>query len=268
MVSRTPESVEREILDAPTGPLVVPGADANGIVLSLVVPTLEEDETIRDFLAELRQVLDTALPGRHEVIVVDDDSRDGTWKAAAAMRPIYPELRVVRRQGERGLASAVIRGFQVATGEIVGTINADFQHPPSVLSKMIEKSSAADVVVASRYTDGGGLGDWGLLRRLSSSFARMCGHVLLPSVFGRVSDPLSGCYLFRRSGIAGIELQPLGYKTLMEIMARGRFHRVAECGYQMRQRRLGRSKAGPRHSFEYLRHLLRLRAAVRENRGV
>jgi dolichol-phosphate mannosyltransferase len=264
-VNRPLNSVGSEVLGAPAGPLVVaPYAASPAIVLSLVVPTLNERETIGEFLLAVRDVLDAALPGRHEVVVLDDDSPDGTWEAAAALMPGYPGLRVVRRQGERGLACAVIRGWQVAAGSILGTINADFQHPPSVLARMIEKTASAEVVVASRYADGGGLGDWGLLRRLSSRSAHGFGRLLLPSAFGRTTDPLSGCYMFRRSGIAGVELKPLGFKTLIEILVRGNFDSVADCSYEMRERLRGRSKASPRHSLEYLRHLFRLRAAARE----
>src|ERR1700690_3056480 len=91
---------------APTGPLIVPAVVSGDAqpVLSLVVPTLNESENIADFLAAVRHTLDQALPGRYEVIVVDDDSADRTWEIAARLGDSFPELRVMRRRNEGGLA--------------------------------------------------------------------------------------------------------------------------------------------------------------------
>ncbi len=253
---------------APTGPLIVPAVspDDTRPLLSLVVPTLNESENITDFLAAVRHTLDQALPGRYEVIVVDDDSADRTWEIAARLGEGFPELRVVRRQREGGLAVAVIRGWQVARGQILGTINADFQHPPEVLGRLLERREGADLVVATRHGDGGGLGDWGLTRRFSSWGAAQIGRWLLPQVYARVSDPLSGCYLVRRQAIASVPLKPLGYKSLMELLVRGNVGEIHECGYEMRKRVRGQSKVRALHPLQYIRHVLRLRAAARERR--
>jgi len=201
------------------------------------------------------------------VIVVDDDSADRTWEIAAGLMPGFPELRVVRRVNEGGLAVAVIRGWQVARGQILGTINADFQHPPDVLPRLIERSGGADLVVATRHGDGGGVGDWGMIRRVTSWGAAQVGRWLLPEVYARVSDPLSGCYLVRRRAIQGVGLRPLGYKSLMELLVRGNVGQVQECGYEMRKRVRGQSKVHALHPWQYLRHVFRLRAAAREKRG-
>jgi len=253
---------------APTGPLIVPAVAAGDgqPVLSLVVPTLNESENITEFLAAVRHTLDQALPGRYEVIVVDDDSADRTWEIAARLGAGFPELRVVRRQKEGGLAVAVIRGWQVARGQILGTINADFQHPPDVLGRLLERREGADLIVATRHADGGGLGDWGLARRISSWGAAQIGRWLLPQVYARVSDPLSGCYLVRREAIARVPLRPLGYKSLMELLVRGNVGGIHECGYEMRKRVRGQSKVRALHPLQYIRHVLRLRAAARARR--
>ena len=105
-------NIAGHIAAAPTGPLIVPAVAFGEAqpVLSLVVPTLNESENIADFLAAVRHTLDQALPGGYEVIVVDDDSADRTWEIAARLAAGFPELRVVRRQKEGGLAVAVIRG--------------------------------------------------------------------------------------------------------------------------------------------------------------
>lgn len=254
------------IIVAPTGPLIVP-AEVAGIQppeVSIVVPTLNESENIVDFLAAVRRTLDACLPKRYEVIVVDDDSADGTGDIAAGLMEGFPELRLVRRRNEGGLAAAVIRGWQVARGATLGTINADFQHPPGVLGRLLERQPGADLVVATRHSDGGGLGDWGLTRRVTSWGAAQIGRWLLPEVYARVSDPLSGCYLVRRAAIAGNELRPLGYKSLMEILVRGNVREIHECGYEMRKRERGQSKVHALHPLQYIRHVMRLRAAARE----
>lgn len=242
----------------PKGPLTVPPGPDVGI--SLVVPTFNEGDNIGPFLEALRRVLDTAAAGHWEIVVVDDDSPDRTWAIALAL-PGFPNLRVLRRRGERGLAGAVIRGMQAAGGGILGTINADFQHPPEVLGPMIQAMASADLVVASRFVPGGGLGNWRWSRRVTSRVAHWLGWLILPRVFGRLTDPLSGCYLVRRKAIAGVELSPVGYKTLIEITARGRIERILECPYQMRDRERGQSKAGYRQTVQYIRHLFRLRKA-------
>lgn len=235
-------------------------------LLSLVVPTFNEIDNLCEFLRAVRLTLDAALPGQYEVIVVDDDSPDRTWEAAAGMTGDFPQLRVVRRCGERGLARAVIRGWQVSQGAVVGTINADFQHPPEMLGKMVQRIADADLVVATRHGDGGSLGDWGLVRRVTSWGASVIGRILLPEVFARISDPLSGCYFVRRTAIQGAELKPLGYKSLMEVVVRGKIQRIRECGYEMRKRNRGKSKVHALHPFQYIRHVFRLRAESRRLR--
>jgi dolichol-phosphate mannosyltransferase len=229
-------------------------------VLSVVVPTYNEAENIEPFLQRIRSLLDPGLGNRYEVIIVDDNSPDETWKVAGAMQDGYPQLVVLRRELERGLSSAVVRGWQVAGGDILATINADFQHPPELLPKMLELARAADLVIATRLGATGSFGEMPWLRRLLSRGARRTGQFLVPQIFNRVSDPLSGYYLLRREAIAGIELRPTGFKTLIEVLARGRIKTIEECAYAMQERRRGTSNVRWRHSVEYLKQLSRLRA--------
>jgi dolichol-phosphate mannosyltransferase len=199
----------------------------------------------------------------YELIVVDDDSPDRTWELAAELTATYPKLRVLRREGERGLSSAVIRGWQVARGEVLAVIDADLQHPPEVtveLWRSMEKG--ADLAVGSRHVEGGGVSDWSLLRRVLSRGAQTLGLILLPGVLGRVSDPMSGYFMVRRAAIAGVTLHPLGYKILVEVIGRGRVRWIAEVGYVFRERVEGESKVTWRVYIDYLRHLLRLRLSA------
>jgi dolichol-phosphate mannosyltransferase len=244
------------------GRYIVPVLSDAQLKLSLIVPTYQEADNIQEFLAQTCQVLEREIPGKYEVIVVDDESPDGTWRLAHQMTSRYPAIHVMRRKGERGLAKAVVRGYQAAKGELLATINADFQHPPQVLAAMLHQAQQSEVVVASRFCPGAGTGDWPLERLFLSFAAVRTGKLLLPNVFSGITDPLSGYYLFRRSVIDGIELAPMGFKTLIEILARGRARSVTECPYEMRSRRRGSSKATFESSLSFLKQLRHLRDAA------
>jgi dolichol-phosphate mannosyltransferase len=249
---------------SPAGPFTVarrpPMTPQQGFpFLSVVVPTYNEAANIGPFLEALKTGLDSVSSGGYEVIVVDDASPDGTGEAATSISTGWPSLRVVRRPDERGLASAVVRGWQVASGDVLATINADFQHPPSIVSEMLRRIGNADLVVATRYAAEGSVGHFPVHRQFLSAFARHLGALLVPKVFRRVTDPLSGCYMFRREVIEDIELRPTGFKTLIEILARGRAENVVEHGYSMQRRRSGRSHVRLRHWFEYFGQLRRIR---------
>jgi dolichol-phosphate mannosyltransferase len=236
-------------------------------LLSVVVPTYNEAGNVAPFLEALRAGLDSVGNGGYEVIVVDDESPDGTGEVAAGISVDWPNLRVMRRAGERGLAGAVVRGWQIARGDVLATINADFQHPPSILPEMLQKIGNADLVVATRYAAEGSVGRFPLHRQFLSAFARGVGTFLVPTAFRKVTDPLSGCYLFRRQTIENIELCPAGFKTLIEILARGRVGNVVEYGYTMEKRRSGRSNVRLRDWFEYLGQLYRIRRELQQRRS-
>jgi dolichol-phosphate mannosyltransferase len=121
----------------------------------------------------------------------------------------------------------------------------------------------ADMTVASRHVLGGGVSDWSIGRRIVSRTAQVIGLLLLPGVVGRVSDPLSGYFMIRRTAIEGVELSPLGYKILIEVLARGHFPWIGEVPYVFHERALGGSKATAGVYLDYLRHLLRLRLSGR-----
>lgn len=227
---------------------------------SLIIPTYNEGPNIRDMIRQLSDLLDRVLPGQYELIVVDDDSPDYTWKLAQEMLADYPQLRVMRRQQERGLSTAVIRGWQAAEGEILGVIDGDLQHPPEVLLQLLAAiDQGADLAVASRHVEGGGVSEWSPVRRFLSRGAQLLGLLLLPHVLGRVSDPMSGYFLVRRAAIADRSLSPVGYKILLEVLGRGRIQQIAEVGYVFQERQEGESKVTWKQYVHYLHHLWRLR---------
>jgi dolichol-phosphate mannosyltransferase len=232
-----------------------------GVQVSLVIPTYNEAKNIPHLMASLSSLLDQTLRHRYEIIVVDDDSPDRTWEVAQSLMPRYPFLRVMRRQQERGLSTAVIRGWQVAEGEILGVIDGDMQHPPEILLQLIDAiQRGADLAVASRHIAGGGVSDWSLARRLLSRGAQFLGLLILPHVVGRVSDPMSGYFMVRRSAIAEKPLSPVGYKILLEVIGRGDIYVLEEVGYVFQERTSGESKVTWKQYVEYLHHLIRLRS--------
>jgi len=201
---------------------------------------------------------DSAQP--FEIIVVDDDSPDGTWEAAESLRRVYPGLRVIRRRNERGLARAVVRGWREARGEILAVMDGDLQHPSEVLGRLIHaiQDDGVDIAVASRHVTGGGVSRWNIIRRGISWTATLMATWVLPGTLRTIRDPMSGYFALRRSVIEGRRLEPEGYKVLLEVLGRGRYQRVEEIPYTFVERERGGSKLGPRQYAEFLHHLLRL----------
>ncbi|MEG3841946.1 glycosyltransferase [Microcoleus sp. herbarium14] len=257
------------LLPVPSGPLQIPAAqalstdpDTSPIYFSLIIPTYNECKNVKTIVQRLSLLLDDSIPGHYELIVVDDDSPDRTWEIALSLTPEYPQLLVMWREHERGLSTAVIRGWQAARGEVLGVIDADLQHPPETLLQLLaEIQRGADLATASRHIAEGGVSDWSVVRRFLSRGAQTVGLVILPGVVGRVSDPMSGYFMVRRSCIAGKTLNPAGYKILIEVLGRGDIRWIGEVGYVFQERQEGESKVTSKQYIEYLRHLLILRFA-------
>ncbi|MBI3811928.1 MAG: glycosyltransferase family 2 protein [Nitrospirae bacterium] len=237
-------------------------ADASGMappVISLVIPTYNERENIELAIKHAFEVLrEGAQP--FEVIVVDDDSPDRTWEAAEVLCDDYPGLRVVHRRNERGLARAVVRGWQEARGEILAVMDGDLQHPSETLGRLVKavQNDGVDIAVASRHVVGGGVSRWNIIRRAVSWSATLMATWLLPGTIRTIRDPMSGYFALRRSVIEGCRLEPEGYKILLEVLGRGRYRCVEEIPYTFVERKRGGSKLGPRQYGEFIVHLLRL----------
>lgn len=222
--------------------------------VSIIVPTYNE----RDNLEELFRRISSAMDGRdYEIIVVDDDSSDRTWERAEELSKEYP-VRVLRRTDERGLSSAVIRGFEIANGDVFVVMDADLQHPPEVIPHLIEAiEKGADVAIASRYVEGGRVENWYWWRKLISRGAIMIGRVALPKIRD-VKDPVSGFFALRREVVEGARLNPVGFKILMEILVKGNYEKVVEVPFTFGLRNAGESKLGQKQIINYLRHVYRL----------
>lgn len=213
-------------------------------MISIVIPTYNEATSV-PLLAER---LAAALGGRDwELVIVDDGSPDGTADIAAALAPRIP-VRVVRRAGKSGLASAVMAGFREARGDLLVVMDADLSHPAEVVPALIDAVvGGADLAVGSRYVKGGGTVDWPLRRRIVSRVACLLGNALVP-----VRDATSGFFALRRSAIEGVRLNAIGFKIGFEVIARGRYAKIVEVPYTFRDREHGASKFGRREIAQYL----------------
>jgi dolichol-phosphate mannosyltransferase len=226
-------------------------------MLSLVVPTYNERKSLEALLPRLDRVA-AQISEPLEVIVVDDNSPDGTAEFASDFRPESGmTILVVKRAGKFGLASAVIEGWRAARGELLGVMDADGSHDESILPAMVDVllKTPAEVVVGSRYIRGGGMGDWPLFRQLISRVAVMLGSFLCPA-----KDVTSGYLLFHRDVLEGVSLDPIGFKIGLEVMVRGRYRTFTELPYVFTDRKKGRSKLGSREIIAYLVQLSRLLA--------
>ena len=227
--------------------------------LALTIPTLREAENISGLLDHVRSVLDP-LRIRYEILVVDDDSRDGTEEIVSAISQKDPRVRLLVRKGQRGLSGAVLYGWQNTDAAILGVMDADLQHPPELLPALIAAIySGHDLVIGSRYTAGGSMRDWNLVRKLISAAAVWVTWPIQRSGL-RAKDPMSGFFLVRRECLERIPFQSAGFKLLLEVLVRGHIRSVEEVPFSFGQRYRGASKASVRVAVDYARLLARLYA--------
>jgi dolichol-phosphate mannosyltransferase len=227
--------------------------------LALTIPTLREAENLPVLLGRVRSALD-AVGIDYEVLVVDDDSRDGTEEIVTAISRQDPRVRLLVRKGERGLSGAILYGWMNTDASILGVMDADMQHPPELLPKLVASiQRGADLAIGSRYTPGGDTGDWNIVRRLLSAAAVW---VTLPiQRHGlRAHDPMTGYFLVRRTSMEGIAFQKSGFKLLLEVLVRARLKSVEEVPFAFGLRSRGASKANSKVALHYAKLLARLYA--------
>jgi len=219
--------------------------------ISVVVPTYNE----RGNLLELTRRLDAALEGfAWELIVVDDDSPDGT---AAHARDIYTQdtrVRCLRRIGRRGLSSACIEGMLASSAPLLAVMDGDLQHDPAVLRTMLLTllREEADLVIGSRYVAGGSVGDWNSQRVMISRVATRLSTLV---THREISDPMSGFFALRREVLDSCvkDLSSLGFKILLDIVASSKPSvRITEVPFTFGERLTGESKLSTNVVWEYL----------------
>ena len=242
-----------------TKPLPQSDTSASCEKLALAIPTLREGENIRRVLDHVRSVLNP-VGIQYEIIVVDDDSRDGTEEIVSEISREDPRVRILVRKGQRGLSGAVLHGWQNTDAAILGVIDADMQHPPDLLPRLIASILAGnDLAIGSRYVAGGSMDDWNPVRKLISAAAIWVTWPIQRRG-ARAHDPMSGFFLVRRHCIERVPLQPTGFKLLLEILVRGRVRSVEEIPISFGLRHHGASKASFKVAIDYARLLMRLYA--------
>ncbi len=221
--------------------------------VSIIIPTYNERGNIEQLVPAIFRCC-KSLNAAVEVIIVDDNSPDGTGKAAERLRRKYA-VRVIHRPGKLGLASAVVKGFSESGSEILGVMDADLSHPPEALPKLIGPilHNEADVAVGSRYAHGGGVEVWPFHRKLISRIATLMARPLTS-----VKDPMSGLFFLRKSAIEGLQLNAKGYKIGLEVLVKGKYSRLREVPYLFRNRTVGKSKINSGEYLHYIGNLIRL----------
>jgi dolichol-phosphate mannosyltransferase len=220
--------------------------------IAVVIPTFNERANVPTLIARL----DAALAGRRwEAIVVDDDSPDGTADAARDLGRADPRVRVIQRFGRRGLSSACIEGMCATAAPVVAVIDGDLQHDETLLPAMLDllqRDEALDLVVGSRFVDGGGTGEWDRDRVAKSALATRLSRRVLK---GDLSDPMSGFFAIRTIHARRLapELSAIGFKILLDLMTTSAEPlRFAELPYTFRVRTEGESKLDHVVAMEYL----------------
>jgi dolichol-phosphate mannosyltransferase len=222
---------------------------------SIVVPTYNEAGGIERLIVSLSDVFRThQLDG--EIIVVDDNSPDGTGAIVDKLAETYP-VRCLHRPGKMGLSSGVIDGWKFARPEsdAVGAMDADFSHDVNALPAMVAALASGEygLAIGSRYVPGGGIENWPMRRKITSLVAIALAKPLTP-----VRDITSGFFLVQRRALEGVELDPIGFKIGLEVIAKAHYGRALEVPYVFTDRVAGTSKLNQKEILNYLRQLGRI----------
>lgn len=223
-------------------------------MLSIVIPVYNEKKNINEVTKRIENAL---KENRYEIIFVDD-STDETTNIIRSLSKQDSRVKLIHREGKKGLSSAVIEGFKLAKGDVLSVMDGDLQHPPEILPDMLTKiNEGADVVIPSRFVKGGSDGGLNLFRKCVSGTARYMGKALFKKL-RKVSDPTSGIFMFKKSVIAGKSLNGIGWKILIEVLIIGEYNKLVEIPYEFNTRNSGESKMNIAVQAQYLKHLYSL----------
>ncbi len=226
--------------------------------IAIVVPTYREAENLPLLLKRIESTL-SAHPWRYEVVIVDDNSQDGTVEAVEAMAAAGRKVRLIVRKNERGLSSAVVHGFRDVAQRVdtLVCMDADLSHEPESLPALLKEleENDADFVIGSRYVPGATMHEeWNLFRFLNSRIA-----TLLALPFTSARDPMSGFFALRSSTfLQATDLNPCGYKIGLELIVKCNCRNVRETPINFSTRKFGESKLTAKEQLNYLRHVRRL----------
>ncbi|PZR58469.1 MAG: hypothetical protein DLM50_03010 [Candidatus Meridianibacter frigidus] len=219
---------------------------------SIVVPTYNEAGGIERLIVALDEAFrSNGLDG--EIIVVDDNSPDGTGAIVDRLGETFP-VRCLHRPGKMGLSSGVIDGWKFAReqSEALGAMDADFSHDINIIPQMVRalESGQYGLAVGSRYVPGGGIENWPVRRRVTSLVA-----IYLAKPLTKVKDITSGYFLVKRTALEGVALDPIGFKIGLEVIAKAHYGKAIEVPYVFTDRVAGESKLNQKEILNYLKQL-------------
>ena len=232
----------------------------NGAQVSIIIPTYNESENIIQVLESIGEYMpkDIAI----EALVVDDNSPDGTGNVVEdyinnPQNKAGYTVNVIHRKTKSGLSSAILDGIQHSSGETIVVMDSDFSHPPKIIPQLIDeiKTSKYDIVIASRYTEGGEVTGWSTKRKLISKGAT---GIAKAGLGVNESDPMSGFFAFNRNILEGIKFDAIGYKMLLEILVKTKGAKVKEIPYTFTDRTRGSSKLDSSTMFDYVKSVWKL----------
>lgn len=234
----------------------------------VVMPTYNEAENVEAIVRAVAAELTRLVPGSHRILIVDDGSPDGTGEIAEALAGELEVVEVLHRRSKEGLGQAYLAGFTRAlegSAELVLEMDADFSHDPRYLGDLLAAAEDADLVLGSRYVPGGGVRDWGLLRRLISRGGGWYARAILRV---NVRDLTGGFKCIRREVLEAIDLSSVraeGYVFQIEVTYRALLagFRIREVPIVFRDRTAGSSKMSTRIAVEAMWLVPRLRRNAR-----
>ena len=228
--------------------------------VSIIIPTYNESQNILKILKSIQENLPKNT--KAQTIVVDDNSPDGTGKLVedyiqGVKKFANNTIEIIHRKTKDGLSSAILKGVQLATGNTIVVMDSDLSHPANLIPKMIDalKHPKYDIVVASRYVNGGSIVGWTRKRKFLS---RLATFIAKRGLGVPTKDPMSGFFAFKKPVIQGLSFDAIGYKMLLEILVKAKNANVIEIPYTFTNREFGTSKLDSKTIFDYLKAVWKL----------
>lgn len=216
-------------------------------MITVILPTYNE----RKNLEELFKRIDNSLEVEYEILVVDDESPDGTSKKAMELAELYP-ARIFVREENHGLSQSVINGIIEARGDRIVVMDADLQHPPEKIPKLVEAINGGDMAVGTRFKNDGAVEHWGISRKVISKGAAFIADTVMWNQ--NLSDPMSGFFAFKKESIDKEDLDAEGFKILLELVHRNDLE-VVEVPFQFGERKKGESSLGLAEIVDYVEQM-------------
>jgi dolichol-phosphate mannosyltransferase len=215
--------------------------------LTVIIPTFNEEANIRNIVMAVDAVFyEHSLNG--QILVVDDNSSDATISILHELKMQKMNVEILIREKDHGLSQSVADGFSHASSDVFIVIDADFSHPPVLIPRMYDEiRNGHDIVIGSRYMEGGGIRKWPLKRRIISIGATFLGRLLFPDI----TDPVSGFFAVKKEVVEKAPLKPRGYKILLEVLGKGTWEKDKEIPFEFVDRKIGASKLKIKTIFEY-----------------